>query len=257
MTRSGQAILLLAAMFLAGWAIARQPALEGRPPSGVKVTYQYDKRNPGYCSFRLTLRHDGKARPLFIAGRNRSGGLDVRFPSMEGMEEFEGVEGISDLVGGVECKGQAVIDASQWSADWIGAEQFVGTAWLEQVQRPKMTVRILDVADWKQKTDKKNRPLDRDWYQAKLTFEIQVGRDKVRLTAPADVRFRAPASKGAKYAMRFDTRFVLVGRKLGLTGADAGQIEARMVVEGFSTMTADSQEQLKKALEDSEIPTLD
>ncbi len=255
--RPTRAILLLAAASLAGWALAKQPALEGRPPSGVKVTYQYDKRNPGYCSFRLTLRHDGKPRPLFIAGRNRAGALDIRFPSMEGMEEFEGVEGISDLVGGVECKGQVSIDASQWSASWIGAEQFVGTAWLDQVQRPKMTVRILDVSDFKQKTDKKNRPIDRDLFQAKLTFEIQVGQDKTRLTAPADVRFRAPASTGAQYAMRFDTRFELPGRTLGLTGADAGRIDGRMVVEGFSTMAADSQEQLKKALEESEIPTLD
>ncbi|MFP4354943.1 MAG: hypothetical protein ACLFUJ_07430 [Phycisphaerae bacterium] len=231
--------------------------LEGRPPAGVKVTYNYDRRNPGWCSFRLTLRNETKPRPLFIAGRNESGTMTVKFPSMEGVEEFEGVSGISDLVGTVETQSTAVIDAGQWSANWIGAEQFVGTAWLNQQQRPEMKVRIVDVTDWQQKTDEKRRPLDRDLFEAKMVFELHVGDKKIRLTRPVTARFRAPSSRGGKYAVRFSTDFSFQGSQLGLTGRDAGTIDAKMVIEGFSTFAGNTDEQLRKSLEDSEIPTLD
>jgi hypothetical protein len=176
---------------------------------------------------------------------------------MDGMEEFEGVEGISDLVGDVECDGRAVIDGSQWSANWIGADQFVGTAWLVQQQRPDLKVRITDVTNWTQATDKKGQPVSRDLFEAKLTFEIQVGENSITRTTPCSVRFRAPTSKGAKYAMQFRTTFSFEGKELALTEDDAGTIEAKMVVEGFSSMSGNTEEQLKKSLDDPSLPSLD
>jgi hypothetical protein len=222
--------------------------LAGQALSAGKVTVSYlfgvdeNGKWPGgkHETALLVLRSPKKLRPLFITGRaeQKRAVVKVTLPDESEMGRFIDTKQMADLLDFGKTEGGFAVELKTYGSSRYDLGRRVGTAWLQQDPWPTITFRVTGMENWlpKERNDKPNASYT--VYEVTLLARLEAGPESVDLRAPAKVTLRdaVTGKKRRPARMQIAASFRFRGSDAGLTGDDAGEVQAFLACEGIGIL---------------------
>lgn len=176
---------------------------------------------PRHVTTIAILRQEGKARPLFLYGRNQSGTLRLTLDDAQGTS--------AEVT--VSASGKAKVELNRYSiTPALDAPFTVGAPWLNMDPLPPLTLTIEQLTDWKQiegdpaplirpdpsaRKSKKKKKAPFATFETQASLQIDVAESTQTVTMPLTVRIE---NRGAYYTITLTGQHSIPAKSLGLDG---------------------------------------
>ena len=244
------ALLLLGAGAWRGAAAGQAPTA-GKAPNVQSADYLFDPKFPKYCTSRITLRNPRKLRPLFLGGRGQNGILAFRPLDMERLGKIAAEVDLDNLAGLAELATASGAVSAQFDMIAAGVcdlDRFACADWLRQDVRPRFSFQVESLTQWKVHDAKRPEATE---YQANLKARFSAGERGAEINTPAVVTIIAATPETTPHIV-IRCRFALVGAELGLSGDDAGELQAAAMLAGYLNPSLESKALLDKLMAQQE-----
>jgi hypothetical protein len=221
-------------------------------PNLLATDYTFSRNFPRYTTSYVALRNPKKLRPLFISGRGNDGMLYFRPLEMDRLGKIAQEVDMDNLAGLAEVatgRGVVSVQLDNYSHSASDQERTVGTDWLLKDPRPPLILEIQSLVKWGiQDTKQAGRVV----YRAEMRGALKAGGRSVPLAQEATVTvIEATVESEPMVVVRW--KFAFQGAELGLTGDDAGEIQAQVMMAGYLNVRGtDTKAALDKAMREKE-----
>jgi hypothetical protein len=217
-----------------------------KAPQLPHADYEFTSKFPGYCTAKLVLRNAKKLRPLFLVGKGQEGVLAFRPADMKQLGEIAGEVNLENLAGILEVatsSGEVAVRYDRYSAAAVDLERFVGTDWLKSEPRPALELKIKSIEKWTVHSIRQGLVE----YKVKVSAVLKVGEKQLEIKQETVAKIHEGGLSGAAH-ISARLNFTFKGSELGLTGEDAGELEASLMFAGYTRMVKEAQQILKKEI---------